>query len=89
MVSLRDGGAIYNAKGLDVEKVAAHRAETGSICGYPDAEHLENPNAGLELACDILVPAALENQLTAENATSDSNDYCSGSGERTDHTSRR
>ncbi len=61
-------GAIYNAKGLDVEKVAAHRAETGSICGYPDAEHLENPNAGLELACDILVPAALENQLTAENA---------------------
>ena len=61
-------GAIYNRKGLDVEKVAAHRAETGSICGYPDAEHLENPNAGLELACDILVPAALENQLTAENA---------------------
>ena len=61
-------GAIYNAKGLDVEKVAAHRAETGSICGYPDAEHLENSNAGLELACDILVPAALENQLTAENA---------------------
>ncbi len=61
-------GAIYNAKGLDVEKVAAHRAETGSICGYPDAKHLENPNAGLELACDILVPAALENQLTAENA---------------------
>ena len=61
-------GAIYNPKGLDVEKVAGHRAETGSICGYPDAKHLENPNAGLELACDILVPAALENQLTAENA---------------------
>ena len=60
--------AIHNRKGLDVEKVAAHRAETGSICGYPDAEHLEHPNAGLELACDILVPAALENQLTAENA---------------------
>ncbi len=61
-------GAIHNPKGLDVEKVAAHRAETGSICSYPDAEHLENPNAGLELACDILVPAALENQITAENA---------------------
>ena len=61
-------GAIHNPKGLDVEKVAVHRAETGSICEYPDAELIEKPNAGLELACDILVPAALENQLTAENA---------------------
>ena len=60
--------AIYNPTGLDVEKVAAHRAETGSICGYPDAEVIENPNDGLELECDILVPAALEKQLTAENA---------------------
>ena len=61
-------GAIHNPKGFDVEKVAAHRAETGSIRGYPGARHLETSNAGLELACDILVPAALENQLTAENA---------------------
>ena len=61
-------GAIYNPKGLDVEKVATHRLETGSICGYPDVEFIENPNHGLALACDILVPAALENQLTAENA---------------------
>ena len=61
-------GAIYNPKGLDVEKVVLHRAETGSICGYPDAKLIETPNAGLALECDILVPAALENQLTAENA---------------------
>ena len=61
-------GAIHNPKGLDIEKVATHRAETGSICGYPDAKLIKDPNHGLELACDILVPAALENQLTAENA---------------------
>ena len=64
----RNGG-IYNPKGFDVEKVAMHRAETGSIRGYPGATPIENPNDGLELACDILVPAALENQLTAENAS--------------------
>ena len=63
----RNGG-IYNPKGLDVEKVATYRAETGSICGYPRTKLIENPNDGLELTCDILVPAALENQLTVENA---------------------
>ena len=63
----RNGG-IYNPKGFDVEKVAMHRADTGSIRGYPGAKPIENPNDGLELECDILVPAALENQLTAENA---------------------
>ena len=61
-------GAIHNPKGLDVEKVAVHRAETGSIRGYADAAFIEKSSAGLELACDILIPAALENQLTAENA---------------------
>ena len=65
---IEKNGAIYNPKGLNVEKVAAHRAETGSIRGSPDSEVIENPNDGLELECDILVPAALENQLTAENA---------------------
>ncbi len=63
----RNGG-IYNPQGLDTEKVAMHREETGSILGYPGVELIENPNDGLELECDILVPAALENQLTAENA---------------------
>ena len=63
----RNGG-IYDPRGFDVEKVAMHRAETGSIRGYPCAELITDPKAGLEFACDILVPAALENQLTAENA---------------------
>lgn len=61
-------GGIYDPQGFDVEKVAMYRAETGSIRGYPGATLIENPGDGLELACDILVPAALENQLTAENA---------------------
>ena len=65
---LERNGGIYNPQGFDVEKVAVHQAETGSIRGYPGAELIENPNDGLELECDILVPAALENQLTAENA---------------------
>ncbi len=63
----RDGG-IHDPRGFDVEKVATYRAETGSIRGYPGAELIENPNDGLELECDILMPAALENQLTAANA---------------------
>ena len=63
----RNGG-IYDPQGFDVEKVAEHRAETGSILSYPSVELFENPNDGLELECDILIPAALENQLTTENA---------------------
>ena len=63
----RNGG-IYDPRGFDIEKVASHREETGSICGYPEGQPIENPKDGLELECDILVPAALENQLTAENA---------------------
>lgn len=65
---LERNGGIYDPRGFDVEKVAMHRAETGSICRYPGAERIENPSDGLELACDILIPAALENQLTVENA---------------------
>jgi glutamate dehydrogenase (NAD(P)+) len=56
-------GAISNPKGIDVDKAAAHRAETGSILNVPGTENLESREAGLELECDILVPAALENQI--------------------------
>ncbi len=62
------GGAIYNPNGFDVDKVTMHRAETGTIRGYPEAVAIQNPKDILEVECDILVPAALENQLTAENA---------------------
>ncbi len=61
-------GAIYNPKGLDVEKVVAHRKEHGSILDFPDATSIPNSIEALELDCDILVPAALENQITKENA---------------------
>jgi glutamate dehydrogenase (NAD(P)+) len=61
-------GSIYCEKGIDVEKLMAFRKETGSIMGYPGSTALPNNLAALELECDILVPAALENQITTENA---------------------
>ena len=61
-------GAIHQPDGLDIEALLAHRAETGSVTGFPGATAIENSIAALELDCDVLVPAALENQITAENA---------------------
>jgi len=61
-------GAIHNPKGLELAKVWAHRQETGSLLGFPGATNVPSREAGLELDCDILVPAALENQITPENA---------------------
>ncbi len=61
-------GAIYNPKGLDVDDVIRHRKETGSILKFPGAKDIQNNKEALELECDILIPAALEEQITAENA---------------------
>src|SRR5947207_3633860 len=61
-------GAVYRAQGLDVDAVATHLHETGSILNFPGAENLVPTQAALELECDILIPAALENQITGENA---------------------
>ena len=61
-------GAIYSEKGLDLEKVVKHRKDTGSILHFPGAENITETTKALELPCDILVPAALENQITAKNA---------------------
>ncbi len=61
-------GAVYNPDGLDVDGVVAHRTESGSILGYPGAKDLTNSTEALELDCDILVPAALENQIHSDNA---------------------
>lgn len=60
-------GAIYNANGLDLEDVVRHRKETGSILGFKGATEFTNTAEGLEQDCDILIPAALENQLTIKN----------------------
>jgi len=61
-------GAIHNPGGLDLEKVVAHRKATGSCLNYPGATNIAPSLAALELDCDILVPAALERQITADNA---------------------
>jgi len=61
-------GAIHDEKGFDPDAVMAHRAATGSILDFPGATNLPTTEAALELDCDILIPAALENQITAENA---------------------
>ncbi len=61
-------GAISNPSGMHVEDVMTHRRETGSLLNFEGAENLEHRDAGLELDCDILVPAALENAITMENA---------------------
>ena len=60
-------GAIHSAKGLDVDKVMAHRTATGSILGFEGATDIVNSSDALELECDVLVPAALENVITPAN----------------------
>lgn len=61
-------GGIFNPTGLDPESLIEHKLETGKVSGY-SGEHKEISNAELlELDVDILVPAALENVITAENA---------------------
>jgi len=66
-IAEREGG-IYSEKGLDIDAVYNHRQETGSIFDFPGAKNVEPSLATLEMDCDILIPAALENQVTAENA---------------------
>ncbi|MCB9284223.1 MAG: Glu/Leu/Phe/Val dehydrogenase [Lewinellaceae bacterium] len=68
-VSEMEGG-LYNPKGIDIFKLLEYRRETGSIKGFPDAKFFDKKDRTkvLEMECDILVPAALENQVTAENA---------------------
>jgi glutamate dehydrogenase (NAD(P)+) len=62
-------GAIYNEKGLELEKVILHRQETKSILNFPEATNITDSKKALEMPCDILIPAALENQITPENAS--------------------
>lgn len=61
-------GSIFDSNGIDIPKLMAFRKETGSIVGFPGTKHIGDASAVLELECDILVPAALENQITLENA---------------------
>jgi glutamate dehydrogenase (NAD(P)+) len=60
-------GGVYDERGLDLDHVRRFVDQNGSLDGYPEAEHVSNAEL-LELPCDILVLAALEDQVTAENA---------------------
>jgi len=61
-------GAVYNPNGLNINKLNKHREKSGSVVGFKEAESITNKNL-LELKCDILIPAALENQITEDNAS--------------------
>ncbi|MBX5443756.1 Glu/Leu/Phe/Val dehydrogenase [Sphaerobacter sp.] len=60
-------GGIYNPNGLDIPSLMAYKRQTQSVVDFPEAENVTNEEL-LELDCDILVPAALEEQITEENA---------------------
>jgi glutamate dehydrogenase (NAD(P)+) len=60
-------GGLYNPKGIDLAKLDEHVAKTRSVVGFPEAEAITNEQL-LVIPCDVLVPAALERQITADNA---------------------
>ena len=68
IIGLSDStGGVVNLKGLDIEAAFTQKRMTGKLQGLPNADSTSNEQL-LEMKCDILVPAALENQVTAENA---------------------
>ena len=68
VVAISDSkGAVYDEKGLDLDKLEKAKKETGSVQGYEGGKKLTNEEL-LESDVDILIPAAIESQITAENA---------------------
>jgi glutamate dehydrogenase (NAD(P)+) len=61
------GGGIYNPEGLDIPSVRNYVARNGTLNDYPDGEYVTNEEL-LVLPCDVLIPAALEGQITVHNA---------------------
>jgi glutamate dehydrogenase (NAD(P)+) len=69
VIGLSDSrGGIYNPHGFDPDKALAYKAEQGALVGFPDTDTVSNEEL-LELECDFLVPSALENQITENNAS--------------------
>jgi glutamate dehydrogenase (NAD(P)+) len=69
IVSMSDMyGAIHNEKGLDVPAVLAYLKKSGRLEGFAGAQAIKNGQDALELPCEVLVPAATENQITSKNA---------------------
>jgi glutamate dehydrogenase (NAD(P)+) len=64
---LEVGGGLYNKNGIDVELLWEFRQKTGSVLGFPEAEQ-RDPDDLLVADCEILIPAATENQITSRNA---------------------
>ncbi|MGH7454353.1 MAG: Glu/Leu/Phe/Val family dehydrogenase, partial [bacterium] len=60
-------GSAYNQNGLDIPGLIAYKAETGHVKGFPGSEKISEEEL-LALPCDVLIPAALENAITAQNA---------------------
>ena len=60
-------GGVANPRGLDIPALVTYVAQNGSVVGFPDSEPVTNAEI-LETVCDVLVPAALQGQITAENA---------------------
>jgi len=61
-------GAVYNENGLNVDNLFAYKNQKRSFIDFPGAINLEDPQKALEIPCDILIPAALEKQITVYNA---------------------
>ncbi len=61
------GGGIYNENGLDFKELVPYKSENKTVSGYPEANNITNKEL-LELQVDLLVPAAIENVITVENA---------------------
>src|SRR5579871_996256 len=60
-------GCILNKKGLDIPAVVSFKNRTGSVVGFPESEKI-TPEELLAMECEVLIPAALENANTEENA---------------------
>jgi glutamate dehydrogenase (NAD(P)+) len=63
-------GTLYIESGIDIDKLVAHRKVHGTIAGFQGVKTLRDKKDWLAIECDILVPAALESQITKENARS-------------------
>jgi glutamate dehydrogenase (NAD(P)+) len=60
-------GAVFNSRGLSPSGLAAHKADAGSVAGYPDGEQVTAEEL-LEVECDVIIPAAIEGVITSQNA---------------------
>jgi glutamate dehydrogenase (NAD(P)+) len=60
-------GGVYNKAGMEAAALRKHKERTGSVVGFPGAKSMSNEEL-LEIECTILIPAALENQITGKNA---------------------